>query len=778
MDRHSFADLLAVVVTLAAPVFAAGGGAWPKVLLLALATLAFWLSPAMRRYPLWVHLAFLGFVLCGAWGFLPLAGTVDFPWRRELAGLGVELPATISAQPWLTLPGFLTLTAVSAWTWFLLARDWRLPRQLLLQVFACGALVILLWWLAAAATGRNLSGVTSQTAFGSFPNRNQSANFAALAGLVFAALALNGRLHRRRLWPFWLGALVVALAAVVAAGSRAGLLLLAGGVGMWFLWMSRALRFSSPLLILTNGLLLSAAGLLAFGGQLLDRFNVTGRGAGELAADFRLLLYRDALPLLRDASWHGIGLGNFAGVFARYREVSLNESRAIHPDSDWVWFIAELGWLAPVCLLALLWFAFRQCRPFSEGSDRVLRSAGCIAALGFLAHSLMDVPGHRATLLPALLLLALAANPAGTPGVTRPWLARAVAAVMTLAVLAQLALLSAGARVPNTEFLRAAKAALARALDRGEWAAAVQHANTGLRAAPLDWELYFGRASARVMLGADTQPAQRDFAVARYLEPNPRVAFDEGVAWLVRESDFVEASTFIGPRPDLAAAAWQHVFARPQPRVDDVYGGMAFFANRYPEIQPYLRALADNDPARLAVFLRFARPDEIPEALEAILAASPDLAAVPDAHLRRVLDSWMQFGDRARLLRELPSQPRWLLVGWVYLGDALAAQGEYKRACELARGHTSAPDLPPPPVEPLNRLRDAFAAAPNDLATGVRYYQKLSEANLFDEALRVVSTLAKKPNAPAYVDWLEADLRERAGDFTGAWTAWRRVGLR
>jgi O-antigen ligase len=777
LDRHALADLLAVGVTLAAPVFAAGGGAWQGAVLLALAAATLWLSSAVRRLPRWVNLAFLGFVLCGAWGLLPLAPLADFPWWRDLGKLGVELPRTISAQPWLTLQGWLTLTATAAWAWFLLAREWRLPRHLLFQVFGLGALLILLAWIGAAVTGRNLSGVTSQTPFGSFPNRNQSANFAALAGIVFAALALNGRLHRRRLWPLWLAALLVALTAVAAAGSRAGLLLLAVGVGAWFLWMGRALRFSSPLLVLANGLLLAAGGLLAFGGSLLDRFNFAARGPAELAADFRLLLYRDALPLLRDASWHGVGLGNFAGVFARYRDASFNESRAIHPDSDWVWFVAEMGWLAPLCLGALLWFAFRQCRPFNEGSDRVLRSAGLIAGLAFLAHSLVDVPGHRATLLPALLLLALAANPIRAAIPPRLWFTRAVAAAMTLAVLGQITLLTARGRVPDSESIRADKAALDRALERGEWTNAVTLATRALRGAPLDWELYFGRASARVMLGADTQPAQRDFAVARYLEPNPRVAFDEGVAWLVRESDFVEANTFIGPRPELAAAAWRQVFTRPARNAADVYGAMAVFANRYPEIQPYLRELAGNDPARLAVFLQRAPAAAVPEALEALLAASPDLEAVPDERLRRVLGLWAQHGDRERLLRELPARPRWLLAGWVFLGDTLVARGELKSACELARAHLSAPDLPPF-QDSLNRAREAFSAAPGDVSAALRYFQKLSEAKQLDEALRIVTALVKHPQAPAFVDWLEADLRERLGDLPGAWAAWRRAGLR
>jgi O-antigen ligase len=777
LDRHALADLLAVAVTLAAPVFAAGGGVWASMLLLAFAAAALWLSPAVRRLPWWVDLAFLGFVLCGAWGLLPLASLADFPWSRDLTKLGVELPRTISAQPWLTLQGWLTLTATAAWAWFLLAREWRLPRHLLLQIFGLGAVLILLVWIAAAAAGRNLSGVTTQTAFGSFPNRNQSANFAALAGLAFAALALNGRLHRRRLWPFWLAALVVALVAVVWAGSRAGLLLIVVGVGAWFFWMGRTLRFSSPLLLVANGLLLTAGGLLAFGGSLLDRFDFARRTSEELASDFRLLLYRDALPLLGEASWHGIGLGNFAGVFARYRDASFNESRAIHPDSDWVWMIAEMGWLAPLCLGALLWFAFRQCRPFNEGSDRVLRSAGLVAGLAFLLHSLLDVPGHRATLWPGLLLLGLAANPILGSVSARPWLARSVAGVMTLAVIGQFALLTGGARVPGSEKVRSGKAALNRALDRGEWTNAVAHATRALCVAPLDWELYFGRASALVMVGADTQPAQRDFAVARYLEPNTRVAFDEGVAWLVRESDFVEANTFIGPRPELAAAAWRQVFTRPVRDTANVYGTMVFFAMRYPEIQPYLRELAGTDPARLAVFLERAPSAAVPEALNALLAASPDLEAVPTDRLRRVLGLWFEFGDRDRLLRELPTRPRWLLAGWIFLGDALVAQGELKRACELGRAHVPAPELPPSDVS-LNFAREAYTTTPGDVSAAVRYFQKLSDEKQYDEALRVITALVKHPQAPAYVDWLEADLRERLGDLPGSWAAWRRGGSR
>ncbi len=102
-DRHATADLLVVAVTLAAPVLAAGGAAWPKAVLLLGASGVLWLSPLVRRNSLGVDLAFLGFVLCGGLGFLPLAAFVQFPWWNDLRALGVGLPGTISAQPWLTL---------------------------------------------------------------------------------------------------------------------------------------------------------------------------------------------------------------------------------------------------------------------------------------------------------------------------------------------------------------------------------------------------------------------------------------------------------------------------------------------------------------------------------------------------------------------------------------------------------------------------------------------------------------------------------------------------
>jgi O-antigen ligase len=777
-DRHGAADLLAVLLTLAAPVVAAGGATWSWAVLFALAGFTVCLSPEVRRLPWWVNGAFAGLILSGALSLLPLAAPVNFPWWRDLRTMGVELPPTISAQPWLTLHGWMTLTAGALWAWFLIGRQWRLPRRLLLSVFGAGALAIVVWWLAAHLTGRNLAGVTTQSVFGSFPNRNQSANFAALAGIVFAALALDGRLRRRPEWALWLGALGVAVAAVFAAGSRAGVLLLTGGGAAWFWWMSRTLGLSAPVMVLVNGALLLLAGLMAFGGELLKRFNPAGRAAAELALDFRLLLYRDAVPMLQEASWHGVGIGNFAGVFARYRDASFNESRAVHPDSDWIWLVAELGWLAPLCLVALLGFALRQCRPFDEGSERVLRAAGLVGAVAFAVHSLVDVPGHRATVLPALLLLGLAAHPSASGRQTSGWTARAVGVVMMALAAVQLVWFSAVMDLPGPERLRRAKQEINVALDRGQWREAAALASDGLRAAPLDWELYFGRASAGVMTGTDTRNAQRDFAVARYLEPNPEVAFNEGVAWLVRESDFVEASPFIGPRADLAAAAWSHVFPRARSSATHYYGQMLAFAGRYPEIRPYLRELAGTDPARLAMWLTIADDAGRREALEVLLAVSPDLAGVPDERLPLVLRVWSEVGDRERLLREMPSHPRWQHAGWVYLGDALAARGELQLACKLAREHLPAPDLPPPPTEPLESLRASVAARPADVAAGLRYYQKLAELNQWEEALRVVTALAARPGAPAYVNWLEADLRERTGDLAGAWQAWRRAGLR
>ena len=88
--------------------------------------LLWFLAPA-RRVPE------RGFVICGC-GLLVLAATAWLPaswfaaesWRGDLQALGIELPSTLSPQPWLSLDAWIWLLAGLGWMAWLLGQPWKL----------------------------------------------------------------------------------------------------------------------------------------------------------------------------------------------------------------------------------------------------------------------------------------------------------------------------------------------------------------------------------------------------------------------------------------------------------------------------------------------------------------------------------------------------------------------------------------------------------------------------------------------------------------------------
>ena len=768
--------MLVVALTLAAPVLGATNLLWPKAAVILGAALVWWMSPPSRPQPWQFNTLLAALALMGFVALLPRAWFPAAPWSAPLQQLGVTLPSTFSPQPWLTLEKALLLTGGVAWAWYLVSRNWYVERRVLLGLYAGGVLAIAIVSLAAFATGRSFITITGIRIFGVFPNRNQMANFLALGCLIMLALAIHDGMRRHRAAWFWFGGCAVTLAGLPLTGSRAGVLLFAVGTVAWLAWMSRVMHRRRWLAMSLSGLLLLTAALFLFGTPLLSRLRSLATLQTEEAGGSRTLVYLDAARLLKEASWHGVGLGNFEPLFANYRRASVNRYRALHPESDWLWLGIEGGWFAPVLALAALVLIVRQCWPFAKGSDRVLRSAALVCVLLFVAHGLVDVSGHRiGTLWPALFLLGMAAN--------ADWTARRDAVrigrlgAVPLAAIGVVLLLSVlrVTTLPTSATLARLKAGINTALEQKKFGDVLQRANDALRIAPLDWELYFARATARAMTSPATGPAAADFAIARHLEPNPSVAFEEGKIWLGRDAEYVEKSFFLGREPERAAAAWRGLIERHPVDAPEFFEQMMYIAQGYPEMMPHLRSIADRQPRLLLGFLFLCSGAEFDSALQTLLTVDPGLKFASPDQLRRLFRSWAQGGDPAALEQTLAAHPVWLESGWVALGEVREQRGDFEGACALARQFVGRASLPAVPgSKDLAGARADFIARPRDLVAGVLYLQRLLDHGAREEALRIVRNLTALPGAPAYLHALEADLCFDQRDFQRAWAAWKR----
>jgi O-antigen ligase len=171
---------------------------------------------------------------------------------------------------------------------------------------------------------------------GTFMNRNTAAALIGAIAIMWMARlvgearvpsngthprqALRGTIERPQLnliLPF--AALALCVIAVLGTASRAGGLLLAGGLAMVLTMLLRDQRRSRQALIISVGILLVGVVLAIelFGEALYSRLDRLGVGSPS-----RIEVYWAILDMIRDRPWWGTGFGTFAEAFPAYRQAA------------------------------------------------------------------------------------------------------------------------------------------------------------------------------------------------------------------------------------------------------------------------------------------------------------------------------------------------------------------------------------------------------------------------------------------------------------------------
>src|ERR1700737_3207129 len=198
--------------------------------------------------------------------------------------------------------------------------------------------------------------------------------FAITAIILLASGQDDIRYHRKR-WIVWFAAYAIIVAAIILNFSRAGVVILVLGSALWIGAIALRQRSTARLALGSSFVLVLLSILLLMGGQTLQRFHLRGFHSSGISSDFRWLIFQDVFQLIRSSPWCGIGLGNFEPVFAIFRDASLADTRALHPESDWLWLWAELGWPALIVALAALGLIIRRIFPLREGTNQRYRLA-------------------------------------------------------------------------------------------------------------------------------------------------------------------------------------------------------------------------------------------------------------------------------------------------------------------------------------------------------------------------------------------------------------------
>lgn len=311
----------------------------------------------------------------------------------ELLEIASGNAGTLSFAPGATITRAWQLSVAAAC--FLLAREavqvhgfvTLLARGLAIATLGLG--VLELWRLV---DGQGIWTEARHYPAGTFANRNHFASWMSAAGMfLFGALLRTLKTNRERAEQglhdiaLFSAALLMALGAVIACGSRGGLMALLIGISAWaaILWGQKV-----------HGVALGVFGLLILSSVVL--FGVAGGAVMGRAADasltFKYQIWRDAFQVFTEFPWIGIGLGAFPDVFS-VRKTFHGEGSILFAENEYLQWLLEAG-LAGTLFALILAFCATVILKNGLLADRISRKGlfhGAMAALiGMIVHAAFE----------------------------------------------------------------------------------------------------------------------------------------------------------------------------------------------------------------------------------------------------------------------------------------------------------------------------------------------------------------------------------------------------
>ena len=715
------------------------------------------------------NLVLLTLSILAAVAFLPARWFFQPEWRAALVNdFGIQLPSALTPQPWITLSYFVSFVAGLSWLYIVATQDVELHEvRFQLRLFTGGIALLAAICIALYLAHTTLPFWHNEQDFGPFPNRNQTGDLFGLTAIVILACVQDDLRKRRKRWIVWILALVLIGAALILNFSRSGIVILVAGSAFWLGALAfrqrspwrLALGISLPLLLL----LLTA--LLLFGGQTFERFHLRDFITAGASTNFRWRIFYDTFRLIGNSPWCGIGFGNFESIFAIFRDASLGDPRALHPESDWFWLWTELGWPAVVLTIVGIAMFVSRVFPLRVGTNQGYRLAALIAALLFAIHGIVDVSGHQVgTAFAAIFLLGLSLH--------RPlslkrsqWtsiLFRFVGLVLLAAGLSLVIAARNAKLLPGSVGVSSAKQLSEIANREGNYSETIALTTRALRWAPIDWQLYLARAIGEVELKQTTN-AVDDFRRARFLEPIAyEVPLAEGNAWLPY-------------RPMLAVTAWREALRRAGPLRPEVYANMLSDASlSSPEVGPFLEAIGLSEHDLALPYLDRLSNASFNRALAQLLKNDPNLQSFSETEKLALFAFWSERGNPGEISRGVEEHPDWLRYAWLGMAKHNASRNDFRAAYELTQQYGEPVALPRVATNfSLQDLENRFTAAPNNYGIGYELYRAQMQNGRVDDALLTARHFTERPNSPAYFHFLEAQCWAEKQNWERAWNAWQ-----
>ncbi len=746
------------------------GGAtqkWEEGLVITLLALCLLVRPPQFSLGALTNLVLLTLFILAAVAFLPARCFFQPEWREAFVNdFGIQLPSTLTPQPWITLGYLVSFAAGLTWLYVVSTQDLELREaRFQLRLFTSGIALLAAICIALYLAPTTLPFWHNEQNFGPFPNRNQTGDLFGFAAIMILACGQDDLRKGRKRWIVWILALVLIVAAIIFNFSRSGIGILAAGSAFWLGAFALRQRPPSRLALGVSFLLLLLTALLLFGGETFERFHLRDFGSASISTDFRWRIFHDTFRLIRNSPWCGIGFGNFESIFAIFRDASLSGPRALHPESDWLWLWTELGW--PAVLLTIVGIALLVSRvfPLRDGTNQGYRLAALIAALLFALHGIVDVSGHRVgTAFAAVFLLGLSQRRPLSLKTSRwmPILFRFVGLVLLVAGLSLVVAARGEKLLPGSVGVSSAKQLSAVADTERNFSETIALTTRALQWAPLDWQLYLTRAIAEVELKEPTN-AVDDFRRARFLEPIAyEVPLAEGNAWLPY-------------RPMLAVTAWREALRSAGALRPEVYASMLSDASlRSPEVSAILEAIGLSDHDLALPYLNRVSDASFNRALAQLLRNDPNLQSFNETEKLALFAFWSERGDPEEISRAVEQHPDWLRYAWLGMAKYKASKNDFRAGYELTQRYGEPVALPRVATNfSLQDLEKRFAAAPNNYGIGYELYRAQIQSGRFDDALLTARHFSERPNSPAYFHLLEAQCWAEKQNWERAWNAWQ-----
>ena len=177
------------------------------------------------------NLVLLALLVLATVAFFPASWFFQPEWRAALMNdFGIQLPSTLTPQPWITLGYLVSFAAGLSWLYVVSTQDLGLREvRFQLRLFTSGIAFLAAICIALYLARTTLAFWHNDQNFGPFPNRNQTGALFALAAIVILACAQDDLRKRRKRWIVWILALVLIGTAIILSFSLSGVAIAHGG---------------------------------------------------------------------------------------------------------------------------------------------------------------------------------------------------------------------------------------------------------------------------------------------------------------------------------------------------------------------------------------------------------------------------------------------------------------------------------------------------------------------------------------------------------------------